>query len=432
MDPVTIGFIGIGIMVVLIFAGFNIGVVLSFVGYFGFVTMLGWEKAFHNMYIIPFSTCVRYEFAVVPLFMLMGTVVGKAGIGEDAYHTARAWVGHIRGGLAMATVCGCGLFAATSGSSLATAVTMGKVAYPEMRKLKYDSKLAIGCIAAGGSLGLLIPPSMAFILIGVLTEVSIGRLFLAGIIPGIVEVAVYCGAIWIMCKLKPFMGPPISPAGWGQRITAIKKIWAVVVLFIVVIGGIYGGVFTPTEAGGIGALGAVIIGLLMGRLGLSELTESFLESGKQIGMIIVMLVGAFIFMRFLAYTQIPSLAAEWVTTLGLSPFFVLMVIIISFFFLGMFFDMFAVIILTVPILFPLMTQMGYDPLWFGVIMCRMLEIGMITPPFGINLFGLAASANVPVATMYRGIIPFVLADIVVVAILVAFPILSTFIPMNLM
>ena len=432
MDPIIIGFIGIVLMVVLIFAGFNVGVVLSFVGFVGFVAMLGLDKAFSNMYLIPFATCIRYEFAVVPLFLLMGTVVGRSGIGEDAYSTARTWVGHIRGGLAMATVCACGLFAATSGSSLATAVTMGKVAYPEMRKLEYDPTLAIGCIAAGGSLGLLIPPSMAFILIGILTEVSIGKLFLAGIIPGIVEVTVYCLTIWVMCIRRPSMGPSISPSRWGERFYSVRKIWAIALLFIIVIGGIYGGVFTPTEAGGIGALGAVIIGILMRRLNRKDFTDSFMDSAKNVGMIIMMLVGAFIFMRFLAYTQIPALAAEWVVDLGLSPFVILLIILISFIFLGMFFDMWAVIILTVPILFPIMIQMGYDPLWFGVIMCRMLEIGMITPPFGINLFGLAASAEVPVGTMYRGIIPFVVADIIVVAILVAFPVLSTFIPNILM
>ena len=432
MDPVTIGFIGIAVMLVLIFAGFNIGVVLSFIGFGGFVAILGLEKAFRNMYIIPFSTCLSYEFAVVPLFMLMGIVVGRSGIGEDAYRYARAWMGHIQGGLAMATVIGCGLFAATSGSSLATAVTMGKVAYPEMRKLKYDPTLAIGSIAAGGSLGLLIPPSMAFVLIGILTEVSIGRLFLAGIIPGIIEVAVYCGMIWVLCRVNPLMGPPSSPARWIERIKATKKIWAIGVLFVVVIGGIYGGGFTPTEAGGIGALGAIVIGLLMRRLDKTKLMESFMEAAKSIGMIIVMLIGAFIFMRFLTYTRIPSLAAEWVISLDVSPFIVLLVIVISFIFLGMFFDMYAVIILTVPILFPMMIEIGYDPLWFGVIMCRMLEIGMITPPFGINLFGLAGTADVSVATMYRGVFPFVIADFVIVAILIAFPALSTFIPYHLM
>lgn len=432
MDPVAIGLIGIGVMVILIFAGFNIGVVLSFVGFTGFVAILGWEKAFDNMYIIPFSTCRSYEFAVVPLFMLMGTVVGRSGIGEDAYHSARAWVGHIRGGLAMATVCGCGLFAATSGSSLATAVTMGKVAYPEMRKLEYDPTLAIGSIAAGGSLGLLIPPSMAFVLIGILTEVSIGKLFLAGIVPGIIEITVYCAVIYVLCIINPQKGPSIPPVKWMERIYALRKIWAILVLFLVVIGGIYGGVFTPTEAGGIGALGAIVIGLLMRRLNKSALVDSFMEAARSIGMIIVMLIGAFIFMRFLAYTRIPALAAEWVVNLGISPFAILLVIVVSFIFLGMFFDMWAVIILTVPILFPMIVSIGYNPLWFGVIMCRMLEIGMITPPFGINLFGLAATAEVPTGTMYRGIIPFVLADFIIVAILIAFPALSTFIPEQLM
>lgn len=432
MDPVIVGFIGIAAMVILIFAGINVGVVLALVGFGGFVAILGFEKAFQNMYIIPFSTCLSYEFAVVPLFMLMGTVVGQSNIGEDGYYSARTWIGHVRGGLAMATVCGCGLFAATSGSSMATAVTMGKVAYPEMRKMNYEPTMAIGCIAAGGSLGIMIPPSMAFVLIGILTEVSIGKLFLAGIIPGIIEIVVYCIVIFILCSFNPAMGPAIPRARWTERFIALRKIWPILTLFLVVIGGIYGGVFTPTEAGGIGVLGAVVIGLLMRRLNVKSLSSSFMEAARSIGMIIVMLIGAYIFMRFLAYTRIPALAAEWVVNLGLPPFIVLLVIVISFIFLGMFFDMWAVIILTVPILFPMMISIGYNPLWFGVIMCRMLEIGMITPPFGLNLFGLAATAEVPAGTMYRGVIPFVIGDLIIVAILIAFPVLSTFIPEHLM
>lgn len=273
---------------------------------------------------------------------------------------------------------------------------------------------------------------MAFVLIGVLTEVSIGKLFLAGIIPGIIEVTVYCAVIYVLCIINPLKGPSIPPVKWIERFYALRKIWAILVLFLVVIGGIYGGVFTPTEAGGIGALGAIVIGLLMRRLNKRALVDSFMEAAKSIGMIIVMLIGAFIFMKFLAYTQIPALAAEWVINLGVSPFIILLVIVVSFIFLGMFFDMWAVIILTVPILFPMIVSIGYNPLWFGVIMCRMLEIGMITPPFGINLFGLAATAEVPTGTMYRGIIPFVLADFIIVAILIAFPALSTFIPEQLM
>lgn len=432
MDPVVVGFIGIAIMVILIFAGFNIGVVLAFVGFAGFVAILGLEKAFRNMYLIPFNTCISYEFSVVPLFMLMGTVVSRSGIGEDAYLAARTWIGHVKGGLAMATVCGCGLFAATSGSSMATAVTMGKVAYPEMRKLGYDPSLAIGCIAAGGSLGIMIPPSMAFVLIGILTEVSIGKLFLAGIIPGLLEIAVYCLVIFTLCMIDPSKGPAIPAARWSERFKGLRKIWAILLLFFVVIGGIYGGVFTPTEAGGMGALGAIVLCVLMRRLNIKGLVDSFMEGAKSIGMIIVMLVGAFIFMRFLAYTRIPALAADWVVNRGFSPTAILLVVVVSFIFLGMFFDMWAVIILTVPILFPVMISIGYNPVWFGVVMCRLLEIGMITPPFGLNLFGLAATAEVPAGTMYKGIIPFVIGDLLITAILILFPVLSTFIPDNMM
>jgi C4-dicarboxylate transporter DctM subunit len=432
MDPVTIGLIGIMVMVVLIFSGVNVGITLAVVGFGGVWAMVGPNIAFTNIYLTPFATCNRYDFAVVPLFLLMGTIVGQAGIGEDAYRTARAWVGHIKGGLAMATVVACGLFAATSGSSLATAVTMGKVAYPEMLKMKYDPSMAVGSIAAGGSLGLMIPPSMAFILIGILTEVSIGKLFLAGIIPGLLEVLVYCITIYVMCRINPAKGPTIERPPFRERAIILKRIWPVALIFFVVIGGIYGGIFTPTEAGGIGAFGVIVIGFSMRRLNIKGLSESFIDSGKHVGMIIVMLIGAFLFMQFLAFTQIPGLAAEWVASLSVPPIAVLLIILISFIFFGMFFDMWAVIILTAPILFPIMINIGYDPIWFGVIMCRMLEIGMITPPFGINLFGLAASADVPVATMYRGVIPFVLADIVIVAILVACPFLSTWIPNTLM
>ncbi len=432
MDPATVGLIGIFFLVILIFAGVPVGVTMTIIGFGGFIAILDLDKALSNMALVPFATVNRYSFAVIPLFLLMSVFVGRSGIGEDAYRAARAWVGHIKGGLAMATVCACGLFAATSGSSLATAVSMGKVAYPEMKKLKYDPKLAIGCIAAGGSLGLLIPPSMAFILIGILTEVSIGKLFMAGIIPGLLEILAYGITIYIMCRRNPAMGPAVEGVPFKKKIVAIKDTWMVAVLFVGVIGGIYGGVFTPTEAGGAGAFGALSIGLITRRLSREDIKASFMDTAKHTAMIIVMLIGAFVFMRFLAYTRIPNLASEWVVTLNLSPMLILTIILVSFLFFGMFFDMYAVVILTTPILFPIMMDMGFDPVWWGVIMVRMIEIGMITPPFGINLFGLSASADVPVGIMYRGVVPFIIADCFVVAALVAFPILSTFIPYQLM
>lgn len=428
MDPATIGLIGIGFLIIVIFSGVPVGVTLGLIGFGGFILILGPNIALSNMSLIPFATASRYSFAVIPLFLLMSVFVGRAGIGELAYNTARAWVGQIRGGLAMATVVACGLFAATSGSSLATAVAMGKVAYPEMKRMKYDSSLAIGCIAAGGSLGILIPPSIAFILIGILTEVSIGQLFIAGIIPGILEIIVYAATIWVLCRRFPHYGPAAPAVPFRKKMASVKDTWMVAVLFFGVIGGIYGGVFTPTEAGGVGAFGALLIGVTTRRLSRADIVDSIMETARHTAMIIVMLIGAFIFMRFLAYTRIPDIASTWVISLNLPPIIVIIVILFSFIIFGMFFDMYAVVILSTPVLFPIVLEMGFNPLWWGVLMCRMIEIGMVTPPFGINLFGLAGSSDVPLGIMYRGIIPFVVADIVIVALLVTFPILSTYLP----
>ena len=432
MDPAVVGLFGIALLIIFIFSGVPVGVTMGLIGFVGFIGILGLDKALANMSLIAFDTANHYNFAVIPLFLLMSVFVSRSGIGEDVYKAARTCVGHIKGGLAMATVVGCGLFAACSGSSLATAVAMGKVAFPEMKKLQYDPRLAIGCIAAGGSLGLMIPPSMAFILIGILTEVSIGKLFMAGIIPGILEVVAYAVTIYIMCKINPKMAPSVPNVPFLQKVKSLKYTWMVGILFFGVIGGIYGGVFTPTEAGAAGAFGALVLGLVTRRLNRSDLKVSFLDTARHASMIMVMVIGAFIFVRFLTYTRIPNIASQWIVSLNIPPMVILSIILVSFLFFGMFFDMYAVVILTTPILFPIMVDMGFDPIWWGVLMCRMIEIGMITPPFGINLFGLSASADVPVAVMYRGIIPFVIADCFIVAILVAFPILSTYIPNQLL
>jgi C4-dicarboxylate transporter DctM subunit len=423
-----VGLIGIALLIVFIFSGVPVGVTMGLIGFGGIIGINGLKKALASMALIPFDTVNQYNFSVVPLFLLMSVFVSRSGIGEDIYRAARAWVGHIKGGLAIATVAGCGLFAACVGSSLSTAVVMGKAAYPEMEKLGYDQKLAIGCIAAGGSLGLMIPPSMAFILIGIMTEVSIGRLFMAGIIPGILEIVAYAITIYIICKINPKAAPSVPNVPFREKVISLKYTWMVGALFLGVIGGIYGGVFTPTEAGALGAFGALILGLVTRRLNLDDLKFCFLDTAKFASMIMVMIIGGFIFGRFLSYSRIPNLASLWVVSLNIPPLVILSVILVSFLFFGMFFDMYGVVVLTTPILFPIMIGLGFDPVWWGVIMCRMIEIGMVTPPFGLNLFGLAASAQVPIAIMYRGIIPFVIADCFIVAILVAFPILSTFIP----
>jgi C4-dicarboxylate transporter DctM subunit len=305
---------------------------------------------------------------------------------------------------------------------------MGKIAYPEMKRLGYSSSLSVGSCAAGGTLGILIPPSMGFIIIGILTEVSIGKLFIAGIIPGILEVVFYGATIYIICKLNPTLAPAGPKTTLKYKVSSLKLTWPVVLLFILIIGGIYAGVFTPTEAGGIGAFGALVIGLAKRQLSRKGINDSLIETAENAAMIIILLIGAFVFNAFLAITRIPFVASEYIIALGLPKYIVLFIILIAYIILGMFFDIYAILILTIPILFPTIVALGFNPIWYGVIMVRVIEIGLITPPFGINLFGLAGIVDVPAGTMYRGIIPFVISDICHVALLIAIPSLSTFLP----
>jgi len=428
MSPAEIGFLGIAVLMILLFLGVHVSFALIMVGFAGFALIGGLAPAIANMALVTFAKVNSYHFAVIPLFLLMSAFVANSGIGREAYDTARAWVGQARGGLAMATVGACGLFAACSGSSLAGAVAMGKVAYPEMKRFNYGSSLAIGCVAAGGTLGILIPPSLGFIIIGILTELSIGKLFMAGIIPGLLEMVFYMGTIYILCRLNPQLGPSAPKTTFRRKVGSLRLTWPVVLLFALIMGGIYGGVFTPTEAGGIGAFGALVIGLVRGQLSRSSLVDSLMETARLAAMIIILVVGAFIFNAFLAITRIPFVASEFIVELGLSKYIVLAIILFSYIILGMFFDIYAILILTIPIIFPTIVALGFNPIWYGVIMVRIIEIGLITPPFGINLFGLAGTVDIPVGTMYRGIIPFFIADILHVALLIAFPILSTFIP----
>jgi len=428
LDRTAIGLIGIVVLMLLLFLGVHIGFALILVGFIGFALVGGIDPALANVALVSFGKINSFHFAVIPLFLLMSSFVSEGGIAKEAYEMVRTWIGHVKGGLAMATVGACGLFAACSGSSLAGAVTMGKVAYPEMKRSDYDSGLAVGCIAAGGTLGILIPPSIGFIIVGILTELSIGRLFMAGIIPGILEIVFYCITIYILCRINPELGPPAPRTTFRQKIGSIKLTWPVMLLFFVIIGGIYGGVFTPTEAGGIGAFGALAIGLLRGKLTRSSFYNSLIDSSKMAALMIILMVGAFMFNSFLAITRIPFTASEYIVGLGLSKYLVLFIILIFYVILGMFFDIYAILILTIPIIFPTIEALGFDPIWYGVIMVRVVEIGLITPPFGINLFGLIGTVDTPVGTLYRGVIPFFIADILHVIMLIAFPALCTFLP----
>jgi C4-dicarboxylate transporter DctM subunit len=428
MSPDAIGFIGFALMIILILLGVNVSFALIGLGITGLAIIMGVGPALSSLAIISFERSSAYDFAVAPLFLLMGAFVSRSDIGKEAYTMARAWVGQLRGGLAMATSVACGLFAACCGSSLASALAMGQIAYPEMKRHNYKDSLSTGIIAAGGTLGIMIPPSMGFILIGILAQLSIGKLFLAGIIPGLICVVTYMLTISILCRINPQLGPPSPRTTFKEKVGSLKYTWPVLTLFVLVIGGIYGGIFTPTEAGGVGAFGAIIISLARRQLSGTGFFECLMDTAKMSAMMMALIIGAFIFNQFLAVTRIPFLASEWVVGLGLNRYIILFIILFLYIILGLIFDVYAIMILTIPIIFPTMTAFGFNPIWYSVVMVRVIEIGLCSPPFGMNLFGLVGVVKVPIGVLYRGVVPFLLADVFNIGLLIAFPCLSTFLP----
>ena len=398
------------------------------VGFLGFAYIVGFKHAFLVMGSVPYGAISNETLACVPLFILMGVVVSNTGVAKDLYHSAYKWLGQLRGGLAMATVVACGGFAAVSGTSPATAATMGKVALPEMQKYKYDLKLTTGSIAAGGTIGILIPPSLGFILYGILTEESIGKLFMAGIIPGILEILFYIGLIVILCRVNPSLGPAGPKVRFMEKVASLRYTWAMLCLFILVIGGIYGGWFTPTEAGAVGAFGAILISSIARKITRKNFLASILEAAQTTAMIVIIIAGAFIFMKFMAVSRVPDMLATVISELPLPPVGILMIIIFMYILLGMFLDAPSAMVLTLPILFLVILSLGFNPIWYGVIMVRVIEIGLVTPPFGMNVFVLASVSDVPLGVIFRGIVPFVIADVLHIALLVAFPAISLFLP----
>jgi tripartite ATP-independent transporter DctM subunit len=429
MDPLTVGCIGIGVLILLLFSGIPIGVAMGVTGVAGMLFIAGPQAALGLMERIPYDTTANYAISVVPLFILMGSFCFYAGISQDLYRTMYKWIGHFRGGLAMATVGACASFAAVSGSSLATAATMGTVALPEMKKYKYDDRLATGSVAAGGTIGILIPPSVILILYGIIAEQSIGKLFLAGFIPGVLEAVFYMVTIFILTLHNPAMGPRGPRTSLHEKMASLRDVWIVLVLFLLVIGGIYLGVFSPTEAGGIGAFGAFLFALGRGRLGWANFYRSLIETGKTSAMIFIIVIGATLLGAFLAVTRLPYNLAETVSALPVNRYVILVLILMVYIILGCIMDSMAMVLLTVPIFFPVATALGFDPIWFGIIIVRVTEMGQITPPVGINVFVIKGIAkDVPMGTIFKGIVPFFIADICHVALLVAVPQLSLFLP----
>jgi C4-dicarboxylate transporter DctM subunit len=429
MSAELIGLIGIVILVfLLLFFRMWIGLAMALVGSLGILYLQGFKQTFGVMGTVPYETVAYYPMAALPLFVLMGVIVGNTSIGEDLYYAVYKWIGSLRGGLASATVLACAVFSAITGSSATGTVLMSKVALPQMRRYNYDDAMACGCIASAGTMGILIPPSMGFILYGLLTEQSIGKLFIAGFLPGILLTIFMILAITIITVFRPEAGPAGPRATFREKAISLKRVWHVLILFLLVLGGIYGGIFTPTEAGAIGAFGAFVIVVitrqLTGKIFLDILKESMTTSA----MIFLIIVGAFIFMKFLGISKLPFALVEIIEQLQVSKYIIFIGIILLYIILGMFLEIYSAVTFTIPIIYPVILALGFDPIWFGVITVLVIEMGLITPPVGINVFILGGMTGIPLDTIFRGIVPFFIAIIICLFLLTVFPGIALFLP----
>ncbi len=433
MEPLTVGYIGMAILFILLFSGMPIGIVMGTIGFAGVVVLGGWSSGLGLLGTVPFRTWSSYDMSVIPLFILMGTLTFYGGISKDLYDAVYKWLGHLPGGLGMATIGACAVFSSVSGSSIACAATFGKVSLPEMKRYNYDAALATGSIAAGGTLDIMIPPSVMMIIYALLTAQSIGKLFIAGFVPGIILALFYLSIIYILCKRNPLLGPRGPAVSLKTKLASFKGLWATLLLFIIVIGGLYAGVFTPTEAGGAGAFGAFIFGIIQRKLNWQNFKESLGDAGKTTAMIFVIILGAMIFNYFLAMSRLPFSIASIVGGLEVNRYLVLAGILVLYIILGALMDEMAMVLLTVPIFYPVVLTLGFDPIWFGIIIIMMCVFGMIAPPVGMIVFVLKGIApDIPIFTIYRGALPFFLAAAVLVVLMVAFPQIILLLPSLMM
>lgn len=429
-DLVAIG--SFVLLFILMAARVPVGIAMGFVGVAGFALLSGIDPALNLLGLVPLRTGSDYALGLIPMFILMGSLATASGMSGELFRASNAWLGHRRGGLAIATIAACGAFSAICGSSVATAATMARVALPEMRRFGYSDKFASGVIAAGGTLGILIPPSIVLAIYGFITEQDVGKLFIAGIIPGVLSVLLYMACIGLRGWIDPAHVPVGPRAGMAERLASLRDVGPVLLLFVFIIGGIYDGIFTATEAAGMGAAGAWIIGMVRRRLTLRSTIGCLVESLRTSASIFMVLVGAMIFGYFLAITQTPSHFTDWMLSLQLGSYGTLLVILAGYLLLGCVMDAMAMIILTVPIIFPVVQQLGFDPIWFGVIVVMVVELGLITPPVGMNVYVINGVArDVRLQTIFAGVMPFVLTAILCLAILVAFPAIVTFLPMQM-
>ena len=425
----TQALLGFAAVFLLSFMRIPLAIAMAIVGAIGLGLIRGWTPAFSGVSQVMFETGFAYVLSVIPLFVLMGNFVARAGMARELFHAANAIVGHLRGGLAMATIMACGGFGAICGSSIATAATMSRVAYPEMKAHGYSDELATGAIASGGTLGILIPPSTIMVIYGIITETNIGKLFIAGILPGVLAVTLLCVAAWLYTVAKPQAGPPAERFTWGQRLHALRGIWGVALLFLLVIGGIYGGVFTATEGAGVGAAGAFLFALARRALNPRVLLDVLVESARTTAMLFTILIGAMIFTSFVNFTSMPGDLKDFVLQFSPHPIMVVIVMMGIYLLLGMVMEELAIVLLTIPVFFPIVTGLGFDPVWFGILIVTIVEIGLISPPVGLNLFVINSLVpQVRLGQIYRGVWPFCLADVTRLGILIAFPAIALWLP----
>lgn len=429
MDPFILGIICLVLFFMLVAVGMPIAFCFATVGLIGFALTRTLDQALSVLGGTPYVWGSNFVLVVIPLFVLMGQFAFHSGISGDLYNAGYKWIGRQPGGIALATTLACTGFAACTGSSLASAATMGTIAIPEMKKFSYSPRLATGSVAAGGTLGILIPPSTIFIIYGFMTETSIGKLFIAGILPGILLSLLFMALIYVMCRRNPQFGPRGPSSPWREKLTSLRGVWGMLALFILVIGGIYTGIFTPTEAGATGAFGAFVIILARRRMTWSIFISTARDTVRTTAMIFMLLIGAQIFNTYLAVSGLPAMVARGIGGLPVSPYVILVIILAVYIPLGMVMDSLPMILLTLPTFTPVVAGLGFDLVWFGVLLCVMCELANITPPMGMNLYIVKGVArDVPLEEIIWGVLPFAIVMILCVIILAAFPQISLFLP----
>jgi len=433
IPPLTAGYLGIVLMLLLMFSGLTIAYAMAIIGFIGIQFLGSWSTALSLSGLIPYHSTANYWNVVLPLFVLMGCLCATSkGISVRLFHAVDKWIGQVPGGLAMATVGGCAAFGAVCGETLATVATMGRVALPEMKKYNYDDALRTGCVAAGGTLGIMIPPSIVFIIYAVIAEESIGKLFIAGILPGILTATLMMLVIYIQAKRNPALAAGRTPTTFKEKLTSLVGTFEMIILFLLVIGGIYGGLFSPIEAGAIGACGALIIGLARRFISRKEIGSALLEGAKISGMLLIIFVGVGMLGSFLARSYLPAVLGDYVAGLGISRWVIFVGIVVMYIILGCVMNIIPAIMLSLPIIMPTVLALGFDPVWFGVVIVLLVMIGQITPPVGVACFVTQSIApEVPLSTIFRGILPLWGCMVAVVILLVFFPQIALFLP-NLM